>query len=789
MSDSINDFIIEQKKDFTPMELVYRNLKYIPWVILSIILSIIAALIYLRYTPDVYSAKGKMIIRSENPINTSDEKFNRLFLVDAGPNLTNEIAILTSVSFLERVAERLDLNTEYIGLGSVRSTLLYFENPLELEVISKKDSTTSAFRVIILNEKEYYLNGSEEKRQFGEVIKNGNGEFKIHYVYKKPLANLQKMEYSITHFPLDIAAEKIIPNLTIKQSTEFGNIIDISFKSTEKNLAADLVNAIMNEYEELTVEDKTSIAKGTIRFIEERLDSIQLELSDVEGAIQRFRERNQGVTLGDQSELYISSMSDLETKTSDIQVRKKIIGWLQNYLSDSKNQNTPVPVNLGIEETSLTTLIAAYNDLQVKKVTLLKTTTELNPAIIQLNESLGKIKRDIQESLKSVERTYDITLSQLDQRYREAQRKSVSVPGKIRQLLNIERQQKIKEELYLLLLSKKEEVAIASAAVLPNSSILEKSTNRAQLVQPMPRNVLLKYLAVGFVVPIFIIGILNFFNDKIRMRSDIERATMTPIAGEVGRSNNPSPLLVTTKNRSFITEQFRTIRTNLNYLASNTKKPVVLITSTVSGEGKSFVCTNIGAAFALAGKRTLILEFDIRKPRIASNLGISTRKGVSTFLVAHDELKSLIQPISGVSNLFILPCGVIPPNPAELLLLDSMNDLFAWAKSEFDVVVIDSAPVGIVSDAITLSKYADTTLYIVRQNYSLKKSLELIDKLYESKRLPNMSIVINDVNVQEGRGYGYGYGYSYGVNKYGSEYFDMDEKKSGSLLKKIWTRK
>lgn len=784
MSESLDEYVIEQKKDFTPMELVYRNLKYIPWVILSLVLSLIAALIYLRYTPDVYSAKGKMMIRGESSLNTSDEKFNRLFLVDAGPNLTNEIAVLKSVSFLKRVVQREGLQIEYIGIGSVRSTRLYNENPLLLEVISRRDSTVNKFQIRIANEQEYYLNGSDEKRKFGDTIKNGYGEFKIHFRPVIPMQELLKMEYQIICLPIDIAAERIIPNLEIKQSTDFGNIIDISYISTEKNLAAAVVNGIMEEYEKLTVEDKTSIAKGTIRFIEERLDSIQLELSDVEGAIQRFRERNQGVTLGDQSELYMSSMSDIETRSSDIQVRKKIINWLQNYLSDSKNKNTTVPVNLGIEEPALAGLIAAYNDLQVKKVVLLKTTTELNPSVVQLEESLSKIKRDIQESLNSVERTYDISLSQLDQRYKEAQRKSVSVPGKVRQLLNIERQQKIKEELYLLLLSKKEEVAIASAAVLPNSSILEKSTNRAELVAPISKNVILKFLAVGLIVPIFIIGIINFFNDKVLLRSDIERATMTPIAGEIGRSKNPNPLLFANNNRSFITEQFRTIRTNLSYLASKAKNPVILITSTVSGEGKSFVCTNVGAAFALAGKKTLILEFDIRKPKIASNLNISSRKGISTFLVAHDDIKSLIKQVPEVQNLFVLPCGVIPPNPSELLLLDAMDELFAWVKNEFDVVVIDSAPVGIVSDAVTLSKYADTTLYIIRQNYTLKKSLELIDKLYTGKRLPNMSIVINDVDADERTGYGYGY--SYGAKKYGSDYFDMEKKSSRGLKKWLY---
>lgn len=776
------------KQEFTPMEFVYRNLKYLPWILLSLALSLIGAFIYLRYTPDEFTAKGQMIIKGENAVSTSDEKFNRLFLMDAGPNLNNEMAILKSSNFVQRIVQELGLNIQYTGIGKVNSTLAYPESPLRLEVLKKRDSSSAVFRITVLNEKEYLLNEEQDPRQFGAILEDKKGVFRIH-LNPQHLVDYDTKFFQIDYSPLDIVAERIIPHITVKQSNEYANILDISYQSTNVKLAADIVNTLMIEYGKATVEDKNAIALGTIRFIDERLDSLQSELSGVEGSIQQFQERNQGITLGVQSEMYVNSMADLETRTNDVAVRKKVLQWLKNYINSKENTDATVPVNLGVEEPTLTTLITAYNELQLQKTALLKSTPAQNPKIVEMQASIDKIKVDISEALVSVEKSYDILLNQLQDRYTIAQNKAVSVPGKVRKLLNIERQQKIKEELYLLLLSKKQEVAIASAAVLPNSTLLEKATHRGKLVAPIPSAVYIKFLLAGLILPILIIAVIGFMNDKISMRSDIEKNTQVPIAGEVGTSDNPSPLLVTQQNRSYITEQFRSIRTNMAYLANQTNKPTILVTSSMSGEGKSFISTNIGAAFALAGKKTLLFEFDIRKPKIASNLNVSTRMGLSSYLVTNENEEDLVVKVKDVEGLYVFPCGVIPPNPSEMLLLPKMDQLFKWAKQNFDVIVIDSAPVGVVSDAITLGKYADATLYIVRQHYTIKKVTELIDGLYLNKRLPSMSVVINDVQMQRGAGYGYGYGYAFGKAEKGSGYFDLSVESSTPIWKKWFSRK
>lgn len=775
------DQFYNNKSDVSPYELLQRNLKYLPWILLSVILSSLFAYIYLRYTPDVYSADGQMIIRNENPINSEDEKFNRLFLNDAGPNLTNEMAILKSTSFIQRVVERKKWNIIYEGIGKVRSAQLYEDNPLQLEVLGKKDSVTYALDLTVLDTGRFQLSNGQQY-SFGETFTLQNqGVFRLHLVNRQ-INTFQTLNFKINVYPLDVAAEMIVPHLDIKLVTDMGSIIGISFQSMNKQLASDFVNELMLEYQRLTVEDKSSIAKNTIDFIDERLDSLKSELSGVEMAIQRFQEKSESLSPVESSTFLATSAQELESRYGEMQNRKQILQWLLTYISKTENNQSTVPVNLGVDEPTLVPLISAYNDLQLKRATLLKSTTEQNQIVTDLSASIEKLRSDIREALKNVGSSYEITGNQIARELALTKRKAIGIPGQARQLQNIERQQKIKEELYLFLLSKKEEVAIGAAAVVTNAGILEKATIRAKLVAPIPSSVFMKFLLAGLFLPVFIIAIFNLLNDKVKYRGDIEKILDVPIVGEVSRSDDPNPLLVNLQNRTFITEQFRTIRTNMSYLLSHTSKPVILVTSSMSGEGKSFLSTNIAAAFGLASRKTLILEFDIRKPRIASNLKLGTHKGITSFLIGHGELTQLVKKVEGVEDLYILPCGLIPPNPAELMLLPSMDKLFEWAKANFDLVVIDSAPVGVVSDSITLGKFADATIFVVRQGYTVKKSLEYVRTLKEEKKLPNLSIVLND--VKESSGYGYGYGYGYGHRKNIEVYFNEKE----NIRKGIWSR-
>ncbi|MGZ8525430.1 MAG: polysaccharide biosynthesis tyrosine autokinase, partial [Chitinophagaceae bacterium] len=322
---------------------------------------------------------------------------------------------------------------------------------------------------------------------------------------------------------------------------------------------------------------------------------------------------------------------------------------------------------------------------------------------------------------------------------------------------------------------------------ISNSSIIDKASASANPVKPDKRTIQLMSVLFGLALPALVIFLKEVLNDKVTTRLDVEKITQVPIMGEIGHSFSENTLVVNKTSRGMVAEQFRSVRSNLQYVLSKINKPVILVTSSFSGEGKSFASTNMAAVMALTGKKTIILEFDIRKPKILSGLGLGRRPGITNFMVGKSVLNDLLVTVPGQENLFVLPCGPIPPNPAELLLDQKVAEIFEWARREYDVIVVDTAPVGMVSDALTLGNFADCTLYLVRQGRTFKKQVLLIDDLYREKKLPRVSIVINDVKIKAGYGYyGYGrYGYGYGYGQGQDSYYEEERPPLSSFDRMI----
>jgi capsular exopolysaccharide synthesis family protein len=360
------------------------------------------------------------------------------------------------------------------------------------------------------------------------------------------------------------------------------------------------------------------------------------------------------------------------------------------------------------------------------------------------------------------------------------------MPAKEKELLDITRRQKILEELYSFLLQKKLETSISSASTISNVKVIESALATNNPVRPKRSSAYIMAFFIGLAIPAVIIFLLEYLNDKIFGLQDVKKVTQAPIIGDIGHSEEKGSLVVSKTSRKFIAEQFRIIRTNLQYFLPKQEKSVILVTSSMSGEGKSFISTNMGAVMALAGKRTVILEFDIRKPKIMSGLNLPKKTGITNYVIGSASFDELPVPVPGVDNLFVIPCGPVPPNPAELLLDIRLDELISELKRRYEIIIVDTAPVGLVSDAVVLAKYADACLYVVRHNYTFKKQLQLLDEMYTQKKLPRMSIVVNDIKAGSKYGNYYGYGgngysgFGYG---YGSEYFDESVPKTNSLFK------
>jgi capsular exopolysaccharide synthesis family protein len=534
------------------------------------------------------------------------------------------------------------------------------------------------------------------------------------------------------------------------------------------------------------LEEKKQAAVKALGFIDEQMDAVKDELGGVEKNLLGYREKNRVISPEQQSEQIFSTLSELEREMTKQSVQVQVVDNLIAYISDNRNPYRQVASTLGIEEPSLAFQIGEFNRLQVQRETLLKTTTRSNPLVVDLETAIEKLRLDILQNLRNVRQAYLVSVNSLASRNREVGKEISQIPAKEKQLLDITRRQKILEELYSFLLQKKLETSIGSASTISSVRVIEPAMASQVPVSPNRTSTYLFAFLIGILVPAGIIFLREYLNDTVKSRDDIQKATQAPIIGEVSHAGEKVSLVVSRNSRRFIAEQFRIIRTNLQYILPKQEKAVILVTSSTSGEGKSFISTNIGAVLALTGKKTAIMEFDIRKPKIMSTLNLPRKTGITNYIIGKAAYEDLAVPVPGIDNLFVIPCGPVPPNPAELLLDERLDELMQRLREEYDYVIIDTAPVGLVSDAVMLGKHADAALYIVRHNYTFKKQLLLLDEIYSNKRLPRLSIVINDIKAQGGYGRYYGYGgYGYSGYGYGTEYFE-DTKPVSNIFSRVF---
>lgn len=769
----------DQTRDFQLKEFIFRYLRYWPFLVAFIASAFTIGFIRIRYATPIYSVTGSLFINKENGNNRRADDLQNIFLFQDNVNLKNELEILKSKPLLKRVVLNLGLQTNYFNKGNVRSTNIYGASPLLLEIISLKDSTSSFSLNLEAGEGDFKLLNTNIIIPYNSIFQTSYGAFKINKLPGRQLANFNSDNYVIKYMPLAEAASDLASKITTTQTIDQATILDIRVETDNIVLGKDIVNDLMKEYGKMNVEQKKEISQLTMQFIDERLDTIKEELGLVETGLLHFRERNNVIDLTAQSEQYYSNYSDADKGLISQQVQIGIVNFLIKYIEEPSNKYKIVPTDLGVQDPTVIPLLTQYNALQLERGTLIQSTGPANPKLIMLTSSIEKLREQIHEALKNVKRGYEIASAKTREQLSLYERNIKSIPSKSKGLLDIERQQKIKQDLYLFLLQKREEAAISAAATIPSSNPLEDASPSYVPVKPNKRNIYLIALLAGILIPVGFIAIMEMLNDKVREREEVVKNTHAPVIGEIGHAGNDT-LIVRSGSRTVVAEQFRIMRTNLQYLITKTSNPVILVTSSVSGEGKSFVATNYGAAVALAGKKTIILEFDIRKPRLLKGLNIEASKGLSNYMIGSvKNIEELILPVPEVNNLYVIGCGPIPPNPSELLLEPNVKKLFDELKSRFDCIIVDTAPIGLVSDALTLSAFANASAFIVRHAYTLKRQLHMIEDLYQQKRLPNMGLVINDIQTQ-GRykgyyGYGggsyYGYGYSYG-----GDYFQKENR-------------
>ncbi len=530
-------------------------------------------------------------------------------------------------------------------------------------------------------------------------------------------------------------------------------------------------------------EDKNKISDSTISFIDERLAVVSGELSGVEKNIEQFKVKNQlSTNIPEQASLALNNASDVQKQLTEQDVQISIIQSLEDHLKG--NDPRIVPNAAVIQDPTYISTVQQYNMLVLERDRQLETTKPDNPIVQNLNSQIEAVKTNLIISLNNIQREMQISKNELAAKNDQFMRQMKTVPSKERTFLDISRQQDVKQQLYLYLLQKREETAISKSGTLANSRLIEPGKSDALPFTPKKSLLYLVALCAGVLLPSGVIYLKNLLNNTVSASDDIGKETKAPILGEIGHNATGKTLVAQQNSRTALAEQFRALRTNLQFLLKGREHQVVMITSGTSGEGKSFLTINLGSALAISNKTVVLVELDLRKPKLSKELGMPLEKGFTDYLVSKLKKEELIKPVPNHPNLFLVSAGTIPPNPAELLLEPQLEELFAWLRTRFDYIIVDTPPLGIVIDSVLIGKYANASVYVVRQGYTLKAQLKMVSNLKQNEKIPNLSILVNDVKINRYYGYKYGYSYGYGYGN-NSDYYVDGKKKKFNLFRKI----
>ncbi|MCW3115060.1 MAG: capsular exopolysaccharide family, partial [Segetibacter sp.] len=570
----------------------------------------------------------------------------------------------------------------------------------------------------------------------------------------------------------------IAARLTVLASSKQSSIIDLSFKDEIPQRGEDIVNDLLSTYNTAAINDKNALAKNTLNFIDERLKYVKHDLDSIERKIEKFKARQGAVDISTEGKLYLESVSANDQKLSEVNLQIAVLDQVERYVLAKDKAEGVVPATMGVNDPMLSRLVERLYNAELEYESLKKTTGENSPILLSLSNQIQKIKPGILENIQNQRRSLLASRSNLASTNGAYSSALQRMPQKERQLIDINREQGNKNEIYNFLLQKREETALSHAATVSDSRIVDRAQSSDSPVSPKRKVVYFSSLLLALFSGIGIVMGKETLSRKIMFRHEVENMTDFPIIGEIAAEATKNPIVVGEGKKTFIAEQFRKLRATLSYMGINSStKKKILVTSSISGEGKSFIATNLALSLAITGKKVALLDFDLNNPSLNNKLSVSKQIGITEYLKGECKIEEIIKATDLHKHLFLVPTGELPDNPAELIMSGGVEELLNYMTANFDYVVIDTAPVGPVTDAYLLSPLCDATLFIVRHNYTPKTLVGRIDLNNRINKLSNMAIVFNGITTRGYSNYSYGYGYGYG-NVYGY----VDNKKTTKFL-------
>ena len=773
-------------------ELLFKYLIHWPWFVGAVVACLIAAWVYLYMSTPVYNISATVLIKDDKKGGSAGmlsglESLGLDGMVSSSQNIDNEIEVLRSKTIVKEVVEDLGLYISYTDEDEFPSKNMYKASPVQVSLTPQEADLLEKPMIVEMAlqpqggmDVNVKIEDDEYQKHFEKlpaVFPTDKGTLAFFLTPDSVLSSKRTSEETTTDLekttrnitatinqPLAVA-KWYSKNMTIEPTSKTTSVAVISLKNSNVQRGKDFINKLLEMYNINTNNDKNEVAQKTAEFINERISIISKELGSTEKDLESFK-RGAGITdLTSDAQIALTGSAEYEKKRVENQTQINLLQDLQKYM---RNEGYEVlPSNIGLQDVNLAAAINRYNDVLVERKRLLRTSTENNPTIINLDTSISAMKENVQVSLDRVLRGLFITKADLDREANRYSRRISEAPGQEREFVSIARQQEIKAGLYLMLLQKREENAITLAATANNAKIIDDAIADDAPVSPRSKITYLIALILGVGIPVGVIYLLELTKFKIEGRADVEKLTSAPIVGDIPLTDEKQGAIAVFENQNnLMSETFRNVRTNLQFMLGNDKK-VILVTSTVSGEGKSFISGNLAISLSLLGKKVVIVGLDIRKPGLNKVFNISKREqGITQYLANPEKnLMDLVQLSDVSKNLYILPGGTVPPNPTELLARDGLDKAIETLKKNFDYVILDTAPVGMVTDTLLIGRVADLSVYVCRADYTRKNEYTLINELIDGNKLPNLCTVINGLDLKKRK-----YGYYYGYGKYGKYY-------------------
>ena len=776
---------VQSEEQINIQEILFRYLIHWPWFVVSVIVCVALAWGYLRLTTPVYNISATVLIKDEKKggganMSSELEKMGLNGFVSSSSNIENEIEVLKSRTLAREVVSSLGLFVTYMDEDKFPNKELYRTSPVLVSLTPQEaDRLPQTMEIDMLLQPAGAMDvqvkvGKKEYRKHLEklpaVFPTDEGTVAF-FANNDTLSSLRPesvtTERHITAYinrPFAVA-KGYAGSLLITPTSKATSVVTVSLKNSNTQRGKDYIDKLLEMYNINANNDKNEVAQRTGEFIDERIDIISKELGSTERDLENFK-RSAGITdLTSEAQIALTGNAEYEKKRVENQTQINLVMDLKKYLQGSEYE--VLPANVGLQDAGVAGAIDRYNEMVAERKRLLRTSTESNPAIVNLTTSIRAMRSNIQTTLDATLKGLEITKADLIREASRYSRRISDAPTQERQFVSIARQQEIKSGLYLMLLQKREENAIVLAAIANNAKIIDEAQADSTPISPKRMTIYLAALVFGIGIPVGVIYLIGLTKFKIEGRADVEKLTSLPVVGDIPLADEKMGAIAVFENQNnLMSETFRNVRTNLQFMLENGKN-VILVTSTVSGEGKSFISANLAISLSLLGKKVVIVGLDIRKPGLNKVFDLPKKEyGITQFLTNSTvNLMDLVHHSDINKNLYILPGGTVPPNPTELLARDGLEKAVEILRKNFDYVILDTAPVGMVTDTLLIGRVADLSVYVCRADYTRKTEFTLINELAENNKLPNLCIAINGLDLQKKK-----YGYYYGYGKYGKYY-------------------